>query len=125
MSFQEIAEYGKRFHKHGDRKITLNFIVMKNYPIDPKVIKSFFNSDIFIIKLTPLNPTKKAEKNKLKTKLDPYNGGSVFNLIKQFRSLGFEVIVSIGELDENKIGSNCGQYISATVDETAIFKNSY
>src|SRR3989338_2639782 len=25
MSFQEIAEYGKRFHKHGDRKITLNF----------------------------------------------------------------------------------------------------
>lgn len=112
MSFQEIAQYGNEFYKSGDRKITLNFIVMEDYPIDPEVIISFFNPDIFIIKLTPLNPTQNAEKNRLKTKLNPYDEKTVSQLTGHFQSLGFETIVSIGELEENKIGSNCGQYIS-------------
>ena len=126
MSFKDIADYGKEFYVQGDRKITLNFIVMKDYPINPKIISTFFDKDIFLIKLTPLNPTKNAEKNKLETKLDPYDENSVAQLTRSFRSLGFETIVSIGELEENKIGSNCWQYISSdknisSVTTTGVF----
>ncbi len=112
MSFQEIAEYGKKFCVQGDRKITLNFIVLQDYPIDPEIIKSFFDPALFLIKLTPLNPTFCAKKNRLSSKLNPLDASSVSALVHTFRSLGFETLVSIGELQENNIGSNCGQYIS-------------
>ena len=46
-------------------------------------------------------------------------------LITQFisdiiRDLGYDVIVSIGELEENNIGSNCGQYILSHLNTNKI-----
>ena len=111
MSFHELAKFGDKFFDKGDRKITLNFIVMNDYPIDPQIIKNFFDPAKFIIKLTPLNPTSNVELNKLINSLD--NNNSVSSLVDQFHSLGFETIISIGELEENEIGSNCGQYVSS------------
>lgn len=113
MNFQEIADFGKNFYSPGDRKVTLNFIVMENYPVDPQVIHRFFDPKFFIIKLTPLNPTTNAANHNLKTKLDPHNENSISKLVTEFQSFGFDVLISIGELEENTIGSNCGQYIQA------------
>lgn len=113
MSFDEIAEFGEQFFEPGDRKITLNCIVMEEYPITPLVLKKHFNPDHFILKFTPLNPTTKAKEMGLVTilKTDD-NNKKVETLIRDCQALGFETIVSIGELEENAIGSNCGQYIS-------------
>jgi 23S rRNA (adenine2503-C2)-methyltransferase len=112
MDFSEIAEFGKKFFVPGDRKITLNFIVMEEYPIDLDIIEKHFDPEIFVLKLTPLNPTGKAEENKLTSKLDPNNENSIKQLIDDARSRGFDVIVSIGDQEENVIGSNCGMYVS-------------
>ncbi len=112
MSFEDIGAFGESFFVKGDRKITLNFIVMDDYPIDPEVIAAHFNPEKFIIKLTPLNPTEMARDNDLKTKLDPDDGSSVSQLVEELYSQGFESLVSIGEQEENKIGSNCGQYVT-------------
>tara|TARA_Y100000310_G_C20644624_1_gene795857 strand:- start:1326 stop:2051 length:726 start_codon:yes stop_codon:yes gene_type:complete len=111
LSFEEIAAFGDTFFVPGDRKITLNFIVMEQYPIDPHVLKMHFDPSKFIIKLTPLNPTQIAEENNLKSKLDPCSAQSISHLVDVLTSCGFESLVSIGSLEENKIGSNCGQYI--------------
>ncbi len=112
MDFAEIAEFGKKFFTPGDRKVTLNFIVMEEYPIDLDVIEKYFDPAIFVLKLTPLNPTEKAEENELTSKLDPNNEDSIKQLIDGARALGFDVIVSIGDQEENVIGSNCGMYVS-------------
>jgi 23S rRNA (adenine2503-C2)-methyltransferase len=32
-------------------------------------------------------------------------------VVWELRSAGYEVIVSIGEVEENRVGSNCGQYV--------------
>jgi 23S rRNA (adenine2503-C2)-methyltransferase len=53
-----------------------------------------------------------ARDNDLKTKLDPDDGSSVSQLVEELYSQGFESLVSIGEQEENKIGSNCGQYVT-------------
>jgi len=34
-----------------------------------------------------------------------------YPVIDKLRSSGYEVILSIGEVEENRIGSNCGQYV--------------
>ncbi len=110
-NFEQIAAYGDKFYKQGDRKITLNFAISKQFPVSPDVIAKYFNPDKFLIKITPLNPTNNVEKNALDSALDPDNPNSINNLVEGFRKHNFEVIISIGELEENQIGSNCGQYI--------------
>ena len=112
--FHEMARYGKRFFDPGGKKITLNFALSTVSIIDPDVLIRYFNPELFIIKLTPLNPTFKASGNKLLSLITPEN--SHREIIELFEEKGYEVILSIGEWEENQIGSNCGQYVQACLN---------
>jgi len=39
--------------------------------------------------------------------------------------VGYEVILSVGELEENKIGSNCGMYIQRFLKEKRKIRDAY
>lgn len=111
-SFAQIGHYGKNFYQTGDQKITLNFALSKNNPINPLVLKKYFDPEVFIIKITPINPTISALKNNLQSYFVTGEHSEDNNqLLAQLRNEGYQVILSIGELEENKIGSNCGQYV--------------
>ncbi len=117
MSLEDISTFGQTWFRPGDRKITLNFAMADGYPVDPARMATIFSADIFLIKLTPINPTRRARVNELVSVIDgeeedPGLQNRVKELISEFESLGFEVLLSIGELEENQIGSNCGMYIS-------------
>jgi 23S rRNA (adenine2503-C2)-methyltransferase len=124
-SFAEMAEYGNRFYKHGDRKITLNFALAKGMPIAPEILSRFFDPDKYVIKITPLNPTCEAAKNGLSSYLDPYEKNGDHEIVRLLADWGYEVIVAIGEVEENQIGSNCGQYLLKYLDERTPVANSY
>ncbi len=111
-SFEEIADYGARFFRTGDKKVTLNFAAAKGYKVEPEVVREYFDPNLFLIKLTPLNPTLRVEESRLESVIDPYDQTSSQKIVKGFKDQGFDVILSIGEVEENKIGSNCGQYVS-------------
>lgn len=110
-SFREIGEYGNRFFKQGDRKITLNFAASNQYPIQPAVLLDYFDPEKFLIKFTPLNPTYNSQKMNLTSLINETNIANASSVLDDFRNCGYEVIVSIGEIEENHIGSNCGQNI--------------
>ncbi len=118
-NFNKIAEYGNKFFKKGDRKITLNFATIKekdiSTAIDPKIIIDNFDPKKFILKFTPVNPTENVKKRNLKTLIDPNNpkDKELQKLFETFNKNGFETILSIGDLEENIIGSNCGQIITS------------
>jgi 23S rRNA (adenine2503-C2)-methyltransferase len=111
-SFQEISEYGTRFKENGDKRITLNFAAAKGYEVDPEDVRKRFDPETFLIKLTPLNPTVKVEESRLESVIDPYDSASAEKIVEDFKSHGFDVILSIGEVEENRIGSNCGQFVT-------------
>lgn len=111
-SFKKIAEYGERYFKDGDRKITLNFAPSENSIIDVDILKQHFDPKLFFIKITPLNPTYRAQKSGLSSYINPDQKDYRYDLIESLRTGGFEVLLSIGETAENQIGSNCGQYIT-------------
>jgi len=111
--FNKIAEYGNQFYKKGDRKITLNFATPLGYALEPETIREFFSPEKYLVKYTPVNPTKKVIKKNLKTLVDPACMDMINNIDMTFKKYGYETIVSIGELEENKIGSNCGMYIGS------------
>lgn len=102
----QIAEYGKRFVENGGRKVALNFALTEGAPVEPEVISRHFNPNKFCIKITPLNPTETASESGLKNAIPNSD-----HIMKELSRKGFDVILSIGELKENEIGSNCGQAI--------------
>jgi 23S rRNA (adenine2503-C2)-methyltransferase len=110
-TFAEIADYGERFYTPGDRKITLNFALARQIPVDPTVLLTYFDPAIFLIKITPLNPTYRAREHQLTRYMSPFGGLDECEVAQALRATGYEVMVSIGEREEDYIGSNCGQYI--------------
>lgn len=116
-TFEQMADFGERFcHPwEGDRKVTLNFAPVTGYPIDPSVIREHFGPDRFLIKLTPLNPTMRSSEGRLRSTVDPGSPRTAQTLVDDFTREGFEVILSIGEVEENRIGSNCGQFIQRAI----------
>ena len=110
-SFQEMAAYGERFFSAGDRKITLNFALAQDLTLDPDILLEHFTPEKFLIKITPLNPTYRASANRLSSYIDPNQSTDRYTVVDALRKAGYDVIISIGELEENFIGSNCGQYL--------------
>ena len=109
-NFRKIAAYSEKFFHTGDKKVTLNFALAENYTFDTTVLREYFDPRVFFIKITPVNPTQKSLNSGIKSVLK--EGGNNISLIENLESLGYEALLSYGESEENKIGSNCGMFIS-------------
>jgi 23S rRNA (adenine2503-C2)-methyltransferase len=109
---EQIADFGRRFHRPGEKLITLNFTVMEGVPLDPAVLRRHFDPERFLVKLTPLNPTERALASGLRPGFDPNAPETAAPLVRGLEDQSFRVILSIGELRENQIGSNCGQFVT-------------
>jgi len=118
-SFADIAAYGERFHSDEDRKIVLNFALAEGVPIESGALRDHFDPDRFLVKVTPLNPTYRAASNGLTSYVDALNPAREYAELRALERAGYEVIVSIGEVEENHIGSNCGQYVGRHLRSTS------
>jgi 23S rRNA (adenine2503-C2)-methyltransferase len=111
-SMARMSAYGERFFSPGDRKITLNFAPAADQPLDPNALAQVFSPEKFLIKLTPINPTYAARKSGLEGLLDPSDPEACDRIVARFTALGYDTLLSIGELQENEIGSNCGMFVT-------------
>lgn len=121
--FQQISSYGKDFYSKDGRKITLNFALAEESEIDPDILLDYFDPSIFLIKITPVNPTFKAIENNISSHILPEK--EEYEIINKLQDAGYEVLLSIGELMENHIGSNCGQYITNYLKKNENIDGSY
>ena len=112
-SMEEIGAYGCCFHAAGDRKVTLNFAPVEGLPLEPEALPRCFPPDRFLIKLTPVNPTRATRRAGLRGRIQPGDESGQQMLADRFRCIGYDTLVSIGEPRENEIGSNCGMYAHA------------
>ena len=124
-TFAQMSAYGERFQCTGDRKITLNFALAQGMPVDAAVLLRYFDPTCYLIKITPVNPTCHAVQNGVISYVDPQNPNSVNSLAQRLVDAGYEVIVSIGEPEENLIGSNCGQYVLKYLESGQILEDGY
>jgi 23S rRNA (adenine2503-C2)-methyltransferase len=124
-SFAEMAAYGDRFYFEGDRKITLNFALVDGNPADPNILLRYFDPSHYLIKITPVNPTSHAVQNKLTSHVDPNRPETANEVAESMVAAGYQTIVSIGEAEENKIGSNCGQYVLNFLESKQLVQDGY
>jgi 23S rRNA (adenine2503-C2)-methyltransferase len=97
----------------------------KDIPVDAAVLLNHFDPEKFLIKITPLNPTYRAVENNLSSYIDPHVENNGYEIVESLRKAGYQVIVSIGEVEENLIGSNCGQYIKRHLSATQPIPGGY
>ncbi len=124
-TFPQIAAYGDRFFKSGDRKITLNFALAQNSPLDAQVLREYFSPDKFLVKITPINPTYRAAEHHLASHINIAAPSTNDATVESLRSAGYDVIVSIGNVEENQVGSNCGQYLRTHLNAMEKLSGSY
>ena len=122
-SLEAIAQYGNSFFREGERKVTLNFALAEGVEVDPEMLRSLFDPGRFLIKITPVNPTYQALRNGIASHV--VSDSTDCDIVRRLRDLGFDVILSIGELEENRIGSNCGQHMTHYFEETRRLRDSY
>ncbi len=123
--FQKMADFGRRYYRLGDRKITLNFALAEDSPVDPQVLLNYFDPEQFLIKVTPLNPTYQAVATGLKSYLEPNKGLEHYPALQAIEEAGYRLIISVGEQEENRIGSNCGQYVQKHLLENSELAAGY
>ena len=110
-SAQRISQYGYNYFRPGDRKVTLNYALSEDTPFEAEKISGTFDPEVFLVKITPVNPTYQAARAGLQTdlKFDGSYSEKLARELDKLQSRGYEVIISIGSLEEIKVGSNCGQ----------------
>jgi len=121
--FDKIAGYANKFFQKEGKKITLNFALGIDSHIEVETLLRYFTQEQFLIKITPVNPTLKSKSNNITSYISEKNKGVA--LIAQLRNAGYDVILSIGEWEENKIGSNCGQYVNAACGDYSTRNGEY
>jgi 23S rRNA (adenine2503-C2)-methyltransferase len=118
-----MAEYGRAFLEGDDRRIALNFALAENMPVDPGALLAHFSPQLFLIKITPVNPTHRAALNGIVSHVTP--GRETYGAVTDLKKAGYDVILSIGELEENLIGSNCGQFVTRVRNAGAAVEGGY
>jgi 23S rRNA (adenine2503-C2)-methyltransferase len=92
------------------RKITLNF-ALGNWPIDPAVLRKYFDPEYYLIKLTPLHLTRSVEfYNTMPdgdwTEYTPYAETEA-----ALKAAGYDVLVFIASKEEDESRITCGNAI--------------
>lgn len=123
--FAAIAAYGERFVAGGDRKVTLNFALSTESRLDTGTLFHYFDPTLFLVKLTPVNPTVSVTEANISSAIREGQEQSGGGVVDRLRDKGYEVLVSIGEWEENRIGSNCGQFIKRFQQSRLSMEDSY
>ena len=109
--FDEMASYGERFLDGRGKRVALNFALARGVPLEASTLLRHFDPSSFLVKVTPLNPTYRARESGLVSYIDPRRRSERDPVVEELEDAGYRVIVSVGDLAENRIGSNCGQYV--------------
>ncbi|MEK7388333.1 MAG: isochorismatase family protein [Elusimicrobiota bacterium] len=117
-SLERVADFGRRWWKPGDRKLTLNFALAPDQPLDADVVSRIFDPGKFLVKITPINPTKAATVNGAsRVWMEP--PADVAKAAAGLRARDFEVILSPSTIEEVEAATSCGQLWSDALRDEA------
>jgi len=116
LTLEEIAIIMSKNTPTG-RKYTLNFAVCDDWHIDPDILLSYFEPERYLVKLTPVHKTKRAEKFGYDTG-EKYTTPEPYEIkANELRQAGYDVLVFIASEDEDKGMITCGNAILANANQ--------
>lgn len=111
MTLEEISEVGRGLITPIGRKYCLNFAYSTDYIIDAKKLVSLFDPDKFMCKITPIHNNNSCRENDIAT-IDGYDSYDPYRPVEEaLKAEGFDVLVFIPSMDEEKGIVTCGNAI--------------
>lgn len=111
MTLVDIAKLAATLPMPVGRKYCLNFAYVSGYEIDAQVLASLFDTEMFMVKITPIHNNNACRDNNLQT-INGYDSYSVYAPIEQaLIDVGFDVLVFIPSSDEERGLVTCGNAI--------------
>ena len=111
LPLSAISKIGEELPVPVGRKYALNFALADGYKIDAEKLKSLFDPQKFMVKITPMHNTSACIDNNIKTT----GGYSYFTPYKAaeeaLKAAGFDVLVFVPSLDEDEGLITCGNAI--------------
>jgi len=111
LSLSAISKIGEKLPVPVGRKYALNFALADGYKISAEKLKSLFDPQKFMVKITPMHNTSACIDNNIKTT----GGYSYFTPYKAaeeaLKAAGFDVLVFVPSLDEDEGLITCGNAI--------------
>jgi 23S rRNA (adenine2503-C2)-methyltransferase len=108
---EDIALLGESFNLPIERKYCLNFALSDDSIIDENKLAYLFDSEKFMVKITPIHNNNSCSKNKITTT----NGYKSFipykDVEERLKKVGFDVLVFIPSMDEENGLVTCGNAI--------------
>lgn len=111
LSLEDIAHESCYLPKPKGRKYALNFALADEYIVDAKRLRSLFNPEWFMCKLTPLHKTSSSIDNNIVT-TGGYEEYTPYQSVEQdLKAQGFDTLVFIPSYDEDLGRITCGNAI--------------
>lgn len=111
LSLEDIANIGYYLPMPLGRKYALNFALADEYIIDAERLRSLFDPNKFMVKITPLHRTKSCDVNNIVT-TKGYDEFTPYQKVEcDLKSVGFDVIVFIPSYDEDLGMITCGNAV--------------
>ena len=115
---ERVADFGRRWWRPGDRKVTLNFALAPDQPLDPLTVARTFDPERFLVKITPVNPTRASVANGA-SHLWSEPPADIAWAAAGLRARGFTVILSPSTPEEIEAQTSCGQLWSSALRDEA------
>lgn len=111
MTLDDIAFISKTLPPPISRKYCLNFAYASDFEVDAKKIARLFDPEKFMCKITPIHENNACAENGIKT-VDGYESFAPYQPVEEaLKAEGFDVIVFIPSMDEEKGLVTCGNAV--------------
>jgi len=111
LSIKDFSKIAELMPEPISRKYCLNFAFSSDYEIDAKLLKSMFDTNKFMVKITPIHNNTACTENGIKT----VGGYDTFTPYKQAEEglidAGFDTLVFIPSMDEEDGLVTCGNVV--------------
>lgn len=111
LTLEQISQIGKQLPIPKGRKYCLNFALADEYEVNAEKLRDLFDSNKFMVKITPLHKTISSIENHIETtkgytEYTPYK-----DVEKSLKDVGFDVLVFVPSYDEDLGRITCGNAI--------------
>ena len=111
LELAEFAKLAEKFENPIGRKYCLNFAYASNFEIDAKKLKSMFDINKFMVKITPIHENNECREKGYKT-IDGYNSFAPYKKVEEdLKEAGFDTLVFVPSIDEEDGLVTCGNAI--------------
>lgn len=111
LSLTDLAKISDKMPAPTSRKYCLNFAYSTSFTVDPEKIGDLFDSEKFMIKITPIHASTAAKQNGIETAGGYVSFAPYADVEQGFIDQGFDVLVFIPSMDEEHGLVTCGNAV--------------